>query len=348
MYKNGSPWKCCPRDFLKRAIDELDKFGFEINAAFENEFYLLRQPEGRDVPVPVDDTLFAMASAMDSCTAVIDEITKSLKNQSMPVERYYPESGPGQYEISIRYSNALRAADNQLNYRQTVNGVALKHGMIASFMPKIFADAAGSGCHMHLSLLKHSKNISADIENDNMLSDTMAYFMAGVLRHLHALCAITVPSVNSYRRLKPHCWSGAYSCYGYDNREAAVRVIKTHDGESVSHIELKTVDASSNPYLALGSVIYAGIDGISNKLSLNDPVDVDPGTIPLNRQKSEGIRRLPETLGEALEELKNDRTLKDALGENLYKAYYAVKENEWKTMKDYGIEEERKTLLKKF
>ncbi|MEZ7892221.1 MAG: glutamine synthetase family protein [Candidatus Wallbacteria bacterium] len=350
MYKNGAPWPCCPRNFLKKAVSEASKkFEFEINAAFENEFYLFNNTDfNNDKLVPVDDSLFAMASAMDACPQVIDEITKSLRHQNMGVERYYPESGPGQQEISIKYANALTAADNQILFRQTITGVAQKHNMTASFMPKIFENTAGSGCHLHLSLFKNSKNISGSNNNPTKLSDTMQYFMAGILKHLPALCAVTVPSVNSYRRIQPHFWSGAYSCWGYDNREAALRVITAPDGKSVSHIELKTSDAAANPYLALGAVIYAGLDGINNKMRLNEPVAVDPGNLSEKELQDNGIKRLPLNLGAALEELRNDDILKNAFGKELFEAYTAVKNNEWNSMKDYTIELERKMLLKRF
>jgi len=227
MMRNGKPWAYCPRDFLKRMIAEAVREGLEPRGAFENEFYLVRR-EG-DAIVPVDRTVFAATWGMDLSRPVIDEIAESLIAQEIPVEQYYPESGGGQHEISVRYASALTAADRQLAFRETVRAVAHRHGLTATFLPKVFADQAGSGCHLHLSLWQGERNRVPEPTRPHGLSDKARAFMAGVLHHLPAVMALTAPSANSYRRFKPHCWSGAYRCWGIDNREAALRVPSNPD-----------------------------------------------------------------------------------------------------------------------
>ena len=346
MVKDGYPWNLCPRNFLKTMVAEAQREGLEVIAAFENEFYLLRQtPDG---VVPADETVFASTLAMDLHQEVIDEMVEALVEQGMLVEQYYPESGPGQQEISVLYTHALGAADQQIAFRETVRAIALQHNLKASFLPKIFADKAGSGCHLHLSLWQDGQNLLPNLEADGGLSEVARRFIAGILHHLPALMALTTPSTNSYRRIRPHFWSGAFRCWGMDNREAAVRVPSNPEEINPTHFELKTVDASANPYLALGSVIAAGLDGVRHCLELGEPVAVDPGHMTESERSTRGIELLPTNLGESIEQLSNDKVLLDALGTELTQAYLAVRKAEWEVMKDLELEEEVKLLLERY
>lgn len=347
MQKQGQPWELCPRQFLKRQVQQAADLGFEVIAAFENEFYLLkRNLEGKIIPV--DQTLFASTQAMDLNQAVIDEIADALVAQGMPVEQYYPESGFGQHEISILYTDAVAAADQQIAFRETVRAIASQHQLTASFLPKIFPDQAGSGCHLHLSLWQDGENLLPDPEEILGLSPLARYFVGGILHHNRALMALTTPSSNSYRRLRPHCWSGAYRCWGGDNREASIRVPSDPEGTGSSHFEFKTVDASSNPYIALGSVIAAGLDGIRQSLAPGEPVSIDPGYLSETERLERHIDRLPETLGEAILALQADEVLLSALGEPLAQAYLAVRQAEWEAMQDMSFEKEVQLLLERY
>ncbi len=346
MVKEGNPWNFCPRNFLKTMIADAKSEGLEVIAAFENEFYLLRQtPDGI---VPADETVFASTLSMDLHQGVIDEIAEALVDQGMLVEQYYPESGPGQQEISILYTNALAAADQQIAFRETVRAIALQHNLTASFLPKIFADKAGSGCHLHLSLWHDGQNLIPNLETEGELSEIARRFIAGILHHLPALMALTTPSTNSYRRIRPYSWSGAFRCWGIDNREAAVRVPSNPEEISPTHFEVKTVDASANPYLALGAVIAAGLDGVRHCLELGEPVAVDPGTIAESDRSVLGIDLLPTNLGESIEQLRADQVLLNALGSELAQAYLAVRKAEWEAMKDFELEAEVKLLLERY
>lgn len=346
MMLNGKPWSCCPRDFLKRAIAEMAEEGLEIKAAFEYEFYLVQQsPEGI---LPSDDTVFASTLSMDLQQAVIDDIADALLAQGMTVELYHPESGWGQQEISVLYTNALSAADQQIIFRETVKAIARKHHLQASFLPKIWPNQAGSGCHIHMSLWQEGKNVVPHSEDNGQLAPVAKHFIAGLLRHLPALMALTTPIPNSYRRLQPSCWSGAFRCWGFDNREAAVRVPTNPEPPSPTNLELKTVDASANPYLALGAVIMAGLDGIRRRLDLAEPVAVDPFTLTESERQNQGIERLPTNLGESLQQLKQDELLLTALGSDLAKSFLAVRQAEWEAMKDWDLETEVKLLLERY
>jgi glutamine synthetase len=346
MVNEGRPWNLCPRNFLKKMVAEAQQEGLEVIAAFENEFYLLRQTIAGIVPA--DETVFASTLAMDLHQPVIDEMVEALVEQGMLVEQYYPESGPGQQEISILYTQALGAADQQIAFRETIRAIALQHNLKASFLPKIFADKAGSGCHLHLSLWQDGQNLLPNLETPGELSQVARRFIAGILHHLPALMALTTPSTNSYRRIRPHYWSGAFCCWGMDNREAAVRVPSNPEEISPTHFELKTVDASANPYLALGAVIAAGLDGVRHCFELGEPVSVDPGHMTESERTAASIERLPTTLGESIEQLSGDKVLLDALGTELAQAYLAVRKAEWEAMKDLELEEEVKLLLERY
>ena len=346
MYRFGEPWSCCPRNFLKRAIAFAADLGFTVKAAFENEFYLLKSIA--DGIVPADNTPFAATLGMDINYPVIDQISRALIAQGMKVERYYPESGPGQQEISIGYTEALTAADQQIRFRETVRGVALSQGLTASFLPKIFADQAGSGCHLHLSLWQGEQNQIYYPEQPGQHSTVAQSFIAGILAHLPGLMALTVPSVNSYRRILPHCWSGAFQVWGMDNREAAIRVPSNFALPSPTHLEVKTVDASANPYLALGAVIYAGLDGIQRHLPLPESVSVDPGSLTTTEREKLDIQALPNSLGAAIACLEKDELLLSGLGEDLAKAFIAVRKAEWEVLQGKSLEEEVNLLLTKY
>ena len=205
---------------------------------------------------PLDDSLCFSTVGMNNAAHVMDAIVEALELQRLHVEQYYAELGHGQQELSINHAEGVRAADNQINYRETVRGVAQQHGLLASFAPKPFPNQAGNGNHLHFSLTgKDGRNsMFYDRAGVANLSALAQQFIAGILDHLPALLALTCSSVNSYRRLQPQAWSSAYVCWGLDNREAAVRVaspLNTNESGSVN-AELKACDHTSNPYLGLG------------------------------------------------------------------------------------------------
>jgi glutamine synthetase len=345
MMKDGQPWLYCPRGFLKRMIAEFEKDGIEVMASYENEFYLFKpSPTGIE---PVDRTVFATTLAMDINRAVIDDIAEALVAQKIPVEQYYPESGPGQHEITVRYTNALAAADRQIVFRETVRAVCLRHGLRASFLPKVFADQPGSGCHLHISLWKDGKNLMPSLEGKG-LSPIGRAFVAGILQHLIALMAFTTPTNNSFRRIKPRSWAGAFRCWGIDNREAAVRAPSSPEGGAPEQIEFKTLDASANPYLALGVVLAAGLDGIRQNMSPPDPVQVDPAEMSEEDRRKRGVFPLPANLSGALNQFASDTLLIKALGTEFAQAYLAVRHAEWQALKGLELADEVKMLLERY
>jgi glutamine synthetase len=344
MEVHGSPWEYSTRGFLENMIDYAVKTGLNIKASFENEFYILNNETGR--PEVGDITPFASTLSMDINHDFVMDLVDCLESMDMEVEQYYPESGNGQHELTIKYADALMAADNQVVFRETVNAVAFKHGLISSFLPKIFPDQSGNGCHIHMSLWRDGDNVTSREDGKWGLSEEAVHFIAGVLDNLPALMAITTPTSNSYRRIQPHSWAGKYRCWGLDNREACIRVVRESDG-SVKHFEIKTSDATANPYLALGAIIRAGMDGVERKLKLPDPVQLDPANLNENERSQMGIDDLPSSPEDAIERLEDNKVLVEAMGP-LFNAYIAVKKEEWRSLKDLSMEDEVNLLLRKY
>ena len=354
LAQDHQPWAACPRSFLKRTLAAAEQMGIAMRAAVEHEFYLAREtPTGYE---PFDRSLCYSSIGFDSSAPIIDDVIHALELQGIQIEQFMPELGPGQQELSVQHAEALRAADNALIVRETVRGVARQHGVVASFAAKPFLDQAGSGAHIHFSLWgapgspQAGHNLLYDPQGRGGISRLGFHFIGGVLAHLPALLAFTCASPNSYRRLLPHFWSSAYTAYGFDNREGAIRIPSPFWGREAesTNLELKPADHSGNPYLALGGLLAAGLDGVRRELEPGEPVDVDPGNYSDEERERRNIKRLPETLDAALDALEADAVLAEALGPTLATAYVAVKRLESRYFADKSPEEEARQHFYKY
>ncbi|HEX6556806.1 MAG TPA: glutamine synthetase family protein [Ktedonobacteraceae bacterium] len=351
---DGKPWEACPRSFLKRMIAQYGEQGMRAEAAVEHEFYFARK-EG-DKYVPADDSLCYSSRGLDDEAEVVDTILAALESEGVSIELFHTELGPAQQELSIRHTGILRAADNVCLVRETVRGVARAFNLLASFAPKPFLDQAGSGAHIHLSLWggenseSTGTNLFYDASERGGLSQLGKYFIGGVLRHIRGLMAITCGSPNSYRRILPHYWSSAYEAYGFDNREGAIRIPSPFWGREAESInlEIKFADHSGNPYLSMGALMAAGLDGIKNSIDPGEPEEIDPGNYSDEERERRGIRRLPTSLDEALDELERDQVLLEALGPLLARSYIAVKRDESAFFKEKTAEEEARQHFYKY
>ena len=333
----GALWEAYPRTFLKRMIARAAEAGFSVEAAFEYEFYLARRA-ATDYE-PWDDSVCFGSGGMDSAAPIVLDILSALIAQGIRPRQYYPELGPGQQEISVQHGPVLRTADSAIAVRETVRAVAARHGAVASFAPKPFLDQAGSGMHVHLSLWHEQRNLLYDPTGELGLSPLGRAFVAGILAHMPALLALTCPSVNSYSRLGPNRWSSAYPIWGPDNREACVRVPSLFGASSAEHeastnLEVKAVDGSANPYLALGGIIAAGLDGIERGLDPGLPIDVNPSELGADELAARGLKQYPSSLIGAIEALERDSRLLDALGATLTEVVIGVRREEWRAFGD--------------
>lgn len=344
----GTPAGVCQRSFLKRMERQLAQRGLTLRAAFENEFSLATVVDG--TYVPTDSALCFSTIGMTAAQDYVDELVAALESQHITLEQYYAELGHGQQEISTAHAPALQAADEQVLVRETIRGVASRRGLVASLAPKPWLQTAGNGCHIHFSLWEGESNRFYDGSRTDGLSDTARSFIAGVLVHLPALCALTAPSFNSYHRIVPQAWAGAFLCWGHDNREAPVRVASPFRGsiERSTNAELKSSDASANPYLALGGLVAAGLDGLERNLDPPEPVEVDPATLTDDERTASGIVPMPATQAEALDALAADGLLLEALGPELADSYMAVRRSEWETYSAGGDAFEQQGHFEKY
>lgn len=341
MVVKGKPWEHCPRAFLRRMIQRAAKHGLHIQAGFENEFYLLEQtPDG---PRPLDETLFCDVHGLNRNAELLTQFVRALEAQGSRVVIFHPESGGGQFELSMHHAEPMLAADQQITFRETIHMIAHQNGLSATFLPKPFSDRAGSGSHIHLSLWKDGKNVTDVAQKKDKTSQ---HFVAGILKHLSSLMALTTPSNNSFARLGRHLWSGGFACWGYDNREAALRMPTSPVG--VSHFEFKTCDHTANPYLALGGILAAGLDGVEKKMALPDPVDVDPGLLDAKTRKEKKIKELPKGFKTVLGNLEKCKVLKEAMGAELAQSYLAVKREEMESTSKMSPDEEINLLLQRY
>ena len=317
------PWFACPRSFLRRQIAAAAEAGIAVAAAFELEFYLGGRDADGGVEMlprhPVYSTI-----GLDEQDEVVGAIVDALVAQGIHVEGVLNEYGAGQFEVSIRRAPALAAADTQVKVRDTVRGAALAHGLRASFAPKPFPDQIGSGAHLHFSLWDSGRNLMHDPDAEGALSEEGRRAVAGLLDHLPGLLALTCPSVNSYQRLIPDSWSGVFRAWGYDNRETPVRVASPFWGreEESLNVELKAIDSSANPHLALGGTIAACLDGLERRADPPAPVAVNPARL------ADPPPRLPLGLEEVLDALAADPVLAGAMGADLLSTYLALKRTE--------------------
>jgi glutamine synthetase len=232
--------------------------------------------------------------------------------------------GHGNLELSVGETEALGAADRRVQVLETIRGVAHRMGLEVTMAPKPYLDGAGNGHHLHVSVYEDDSPVFFD--STGALSDAGSGFIAGLLEHLPAIMAFTTPSPNSYQRLAPGMWASAFAAYGLDNREAAVRIASPVAGaeSATANVELKPVDVTANPYLALAAVLAAGMDGVERGLDPGEPTTVDPATLSEEERADRNIRPLPSSLDHALNALENDEVLIEALGAPLVRTHVAV------------------------
>ena len=323
---DGDSWAVDPRARLRSFIEDLRETGLSPEVAFESEFHLFDpDDECRD-----DEAGAYRSESIRGTHRTIVRIVDALKTQDVEVKKYHPEYSAGKHEVVTGHRSGLRAADENVLLRETVKSVARDDGYQATLLPKPFDDGT-NGCHVNLSLW-NSDNAFYDHEHGR-LSRTARQFVAGVLDHAPSVLALTAPTVNSYSRLRPRHGAAGYVCWGRRNREALVRVPAPDQNleASSTRIEFRGGDNTANPYLGLLGLLAAGMDGIERELEPPESVSADPCDLTDEQRESRGIEPLPRSLGEALDALESDETMRDALGPDLFDAYVEVKRNHWRS-----------------
>ena len=320
-----TPWDACPRNALKTAIADLKaETGLTMKLAFEHEFTFVGEGFG-------GDPAFSLA-AIRRAGALAAEIDQALVEAGMAVEQIIPEYGDGQYEIAATPKDPLRACDEAVISREIIRDAARRAGIHASFVPKPSPTAPGNGIHGHFSLWRGSEPVMAA---DSWLTRTGGAFAAGLIKHAEALVLFTTGSTNSFLRIKPHSWVGAYTCVGTRNREAMVRFCPRNDAVNGplpnASLEFRVIDATANIYLAMAAIIRAGLDGMRQNLAAPPDVTNDPDSFSIAERKKMNVRALPENLGAAIIAAAKDKDLLSQFPPLLIEALMSVRRNDLST-----------------
>ena len=354
---NKKPYEGDPRYVCKKAAEKALAEGYELTAAAELEFYLVEKNSKGEI-FPVENHLidkqryFDIAPGRDVTEQYRMDLSSTLTTMGITVERMHHEAGSAQNEITFKYSNPTTTSDNIMRYKFAAKAVAdKKYGWIATFMPKPWIDKAGNGMHVHLGLFdsKKGENLFFDPKGYAYISQKCRYFIGGLLEHARALCAIVAPTVNSYKRLIPGYEAPVYITWSKRNRSALIRVPEYFPGkEKEARIEFRCPDPLCNPYLAYAAIIEAGLDGIRKKIEPGDPVDTNVYRLSEEQRKKFGIKVLPASLKEALEEWKSDEVCIRAIGRETAEKYMELKTQEWKEYEPHQKSEVTMWELQKY
>jgi glutamine synthetase len=326
--QDGQPHVQDSRLLLRRVVDELAGEGLSVQAAYEIEWAV--GIAGSDDFVA---GLSGPAYGMTRHVAVSDyarDLLTALAAQGVAVDQFHPEYAAGQLELSVSVEDPVAAADTTVLVRHTIKAVSARHGLRASFSPKVLADGVGNGGHVHLSLWRAGENLMSGGSGTFGLTGDGAAFIAGLLTHLSGLLAVGAPTVASYLRLIPSHWAGAFACWGLENREAAIRFVTGPSGrrQAAANVEVKCVDEAANPYLLMAGLLAAGRAGLASGATLPDPVGVDPATLSEEGRREAGIRSLPSSLDDAVRAFERDDVLAKVYGEELAATIVDVRRGE--------------------
>ena len=327
-YMNGKLVEHAPRNILKRVIDKAAKDGYQMKTGVECEFFLL-SADG----LAISDAADIQAkpcydqSALMRRYDVISEICDAMLELGWGPYQNDHEDANGQFEMNWLYDDALVTADRQAFFKYMVKAIAEKHGLRATFMPKPFANLTGAGCHVHVSLWKDGKNLFEDGNDGIGLSRTAYSFIGGVMDAASDICAITNPTVNSYKRinapvtLSGATWSPNTVTYAGNNRTHMIRV------PGSGRFEFRLADGAANPYLLPAALLAAGLDGIERGADPGKPLDID--MYAEGHKAPAGTRKLPLNLLDALRLTGKSALLRRELGDEFVDSYVKLKSREW-------------------
>lgn len=357
LYLKGQPFEACCRTILKQMLAKAAAMGFTFNLGIETEFFMLKEhPDGSFGPVSDRDHLakpcYDLPSLLDN-TPWLSELVDYMNDLGWDVYSFDHEDANGQFETDFAYSDALTMADRLTFFRLMVKEIARKHGYFASFMPKPFGDRTGSGAHYNMSLadIETGQNLFEDADDPRGCKlSTLGYqFIAGVLRHAKAICAVTCPTVNSYKRLlrqgsmSGFTWAPVYICYGNNNRTNMLRIPLAG-----GRVECRAADIATNPYLGAAMILAAGLEGIAEGLDPGAPHTENMYNYSLSDLKTMGIDMLPRTLQEAIDAFEADSLSQAVMGPLMYQTYIDFRRQEWEEYHTHISDWEIKRYLKFF
>lgn len=337
LHLHGAPFEACSRHILQRVCAEAAAMGYRFHLGIETEFFVLRRDAcGRPVPMSGRDTLdkpaYDVRTLLDNLPWLA-ELVEAMNQLGWGVYSFDHEDGPGQFEIDFDYAEVLTMADRLTFFKLMAKEIAHRHGLIATFMPKPFSDRTGSGAHYNMSLADAGSGVNlfeTEHPGRGQVSQLARQFIAGVLRHAPAICAVIAPTVNSYKRLVAQgsmsgfTWAPVFICYGNNNRTNMLRV-----PSAGGRVECRAADISCNPYLGAAMVLAAGLEGIREQLDPGPPNLVNAYTLTSQERQERGLRTLPRNLGEAIEAFATDPLSRNVFGDAMFESFIAYKRDEW-------------------
>ena len=325
---DGTPFEGCPRNNLKRVLEEAKKLGYTMNVGPEAEFFLFKRDEsGKPVCVTHDAAGYYDVGPDDLGENVRAEMVATLQQMGFEIEASHHEVAEGQHEIDFKYADALTTADNVVTFRTAIKSIAAKHGLHATFMPKPIFGVNGSGMHTNFSLNKEGRNAFLDESRPYQLSQEALWAIGGVLKNIKSITAVTNPLVNSYKRLVPGYEAPVYLAWSAANRSALLRIPAKRG--PATRVELRSPDPSCNPYLAFAAILTAALDGIREQVEPPLPTEQNIYQLSERERKKLKIDALPGSLLEALDLMEKGHIAKEALGEHIYSEFVSAKRNEW-------------------
>ncbi|CAN1721017.1 Glutamate--methylamine ligase [Hyphomicrobium sp. 1Nfss2.1] len=355
LWCEGKPFDACSRNILKRALIKAASMGYGMNLGMEAEFFVLRDDAERGY-APLSDRKHLDKPAYDVSRMLdnmgwMDELVQAMNSLGWDVYSFDHEDGIGQFEIDFNYFDALSMADRFVFFRLMAHEIARKHGGFATFMPKPFVDRAGSGAHFNMSLanINTGENLFSDTADPRgcNLSKLGYQFLAGVLKHLPAICAVVAPTVNSYKRLvlkgsmSGFTWAPVWACYGNNNRTNTLRIPM-----GGGRVELRAADSACNPYLGAALVLMAGLEGIAEGLDPGEPHGENMYLKSEEELRAMGVTHLPKTLLEAIDAFDADPLSAAAFGPAMKQAWLDFKRDEWASYINHVSDWEKSRYLK--
>ena len=356
LHLHGQPFDACSRHILGRVRQEAAAMGFRFNLGIETEFFVLKKGlAGGWVPYSDRDTLdkpaYDVRGLLDNLPW-LDELVQAMNDLGWGVYSFDHEDGPGQFETDFDYAEVLTMADRLTFFKLMAKEIAHRHGLLATFMPKPFGDRTGSGAHFNMSLadLQTGVNLFATPEaTPGEVTKLAEHFIAGVLRHATAICAVIAPTVNSYKRLVAQgsmsgfTWAPVFVCYGNNNRTNMLRIPSPG-----GRVECRAADISCNPYLGAALMLAAGLEGIREQRDPGAPNLVNAYTLSAAERAERGLNMLPRTLGEAVEAFAADPLAESVFGDAMFNAFISYKREEWESYHSAVSEWEQHRYLEFF
>ncbi|MDR2549409.1 MAG: type I glutamate--ammonia ligase [Desulfobulbus sp.] len=326
---NGTPFVGCPRNNLKRVLEEARQLGYTMNVGTECEFFLFRRDhDGRPTTITDDVTGYFDVEPDDGGIECRRKIIQTLEAMGFEIEASHHEVAEGQHEINFKYADAITAADNTVTYKWVVRSIAAEFGLHATFMPKPIFGINGSGMHTNQSLFNlDGTNAFYDEKAPLQLSEIAYKYIAGVIKNARGFSAVTNPLVNSYKRLVAGYEAPVYVAWSASNRSALIRIPASRG--LGTRTEVRCPDPTCNPYLAFAMMLNSGLDGIKNNLTPPSSTDVDIFEMTAAEKVAAGIASMPANLYEAVQELKANPIAKETLGNHIFEKYIEGKEKEW-------------------